>query len=541
METKQIRQEFADTVLEVGKQDPRIVAMVADISHFALQPFAQACPGRFYNVGVCEPTMTNIAAGLSKIGFIPVIHTIAPFLIERSFEQIKLGFGYQKLKANLVSIGAGFDYGTLGSTHHCYDDFALLKNVEGSQIIYPGSPKEFNLLFKQIYDKGTPNYFRVPANSHGVEFSDEQIKFGKGILVREGKDVTIIATGPQLKNAIDSVELLKNDGIDVEIIYIHTIKPFDNEIVIKSLSKTKKCLVIEEHSIHGGIFDDVLKASKNLEVKYSSINLGEKYVRRYCGYKKNCENMGFSPENIVNMIKKELIGGVQNNSSWIHEPTKTSGEINLMEKYPRANRDVTKKGVEKTWEDIVTAKKFGRKFFDGERRQGYGGYSYNPRFFSGVVQDMIKHYGLTSESKVLDVGCAKGFMLHDLKEAMPGISVEGIDISDYAIENSKPEVKQFLSVGDARDLSKFKDKEFDLVISITTIHNLSRSECKKALQEMQRIGKNVFITVDAWRNEEEKRRMIDWNLTAETYMHVDDWKKLFSEAGYTGDYYWFIP
>ena len=88
--------------------------------------------------------MANVAAGLSKTGFIPVIHTIAPFLVERSFEQIKLGFGYQKLKGNLVSVGAGFDYCTLGCTHHCYDDFALLKNVEGSQIIYPGSPKEFS-------------------------------------------------------------------------------------------------------------------------------------------------------------------------------------------------------------------------------------------------------------------------------------------------------------------------------------------------------------------------------------------------------------
>lgn len=216
-------------------------------------------------------------------------------------------------------------------------------------------------------------------------------------------------------------------------------------------------------------------------------------------------------------------------------------EINLLKKYPKSPKPIDGRLSKKDCVKIQLVKQFGKEYFDGSRKTGYGGYYYDPKYWSGVVKDIIDYYHLTITSSVLDVGCAKGFMLHDLKEAMPGISVEGIDISDYAIENSKPEVKQFLSVGDARDLSKFKDKEFDLVISITTIHNLSRSECKKALQEMQRIGKNVFITVDAWRNEEEKRRMIDWNLTAETYMHVDDWKKLFSEAGYTGDYYWFIP
>ena len=124
---------------------------------------------------------------------------------------------------------------------------------------------------------------------------------------------------------------------------------------------------------------------------------------------------------------------------------------------------------------------------------------------------------------------------------MPGITVRGIDISKYAIENSKPEVKQFLSVGDAKDLSEFDDKEFDLVICITTAHNLPLEECKQCLRELQRVGKHCFLVVDAWRNDEEKERMHAWNLTAKTYMHVDDWEKLFKEVGYTGDYYWFIP
>lgn len=216
------------------------------------------------------------------------------------------------------------------------------------------------------------------------------------------------------------------------------------------------------------------------------------------------------------------------------------GEINLMEKYPKTKRNLDQRAAERTAEDIAIAKRFGKEFFDGDRQQGYGGFSYHPRFWQNVVQDMIKHYGLTNKSKILDVGCAKGFMLYDLVRALPGITVRGIDVSHYAIENAKEEVKPFLSVGNAKDLRQFKDKEFDLVVSINTIHNLPLEECKRALREIQRVGKKSFVVNDAWRNDEEKKRMLQWNLTGVTFMHVEDWKKLFEEVGFTGDYYWFI-
>ena len=216
-------------------------------------------------------------------------------------------------------------------------------------------------------------------------------------------------------------------------------------------------------------------------------------------------------------------------------------EINLMRKYPQTKRNLDERVAQKTEEDKAIAREFGEKFFDGDRRYGYGGFSYNSRFWTGVVQDMIEHYKLKDKSKLLDVGCAKGFMLHDFKKALPELEVRGIDISDYAIKNSIPDIKPFVNVGNAKDLSEFKDKEYDLIVSINTIHNLPLEECKQALREIQRIGKNAFITVDAWRNPEQEQRMHNWNLTGLTYMHVDDWKKLFDEVGYTGDYYWFIP
>jgi len=216
-------------------------------------------------------------------------------------------------------------------------------------------------------------------------------------------------------------------------------------------------------------------------------------------------------------------------------------EINLLEKYPKINRDLTTRGNEKTEEDREIARKFGKDFFDGDRKQGYGGYNYHPKFWTGVVNDMIDYYGLTEKSKIFDVGCGKGFMLHDFKKALPEIRIRGIDISEYAIKNSMEDTKRFLSVGNAKDLSIFDDKEFDLVISINTVHNLELNDCKQAIKEIQRVGKNSFIVNDAWNNDEEKEKMIKWNLTGRTFMHVDDWKKLFDEIGYTGDYYWFKP
>lgn len=216
-------------------------------------------------------------------------------------------------------------------------------------------------------------------------------------------------------------------------------------------------------------------------------------------------------------------------------------EIDLMAKYPRVNRDLDERALKRTQEDRLIAQQFGKEFFDGDRRYGYGGYRYHPRFWQPVIPDFQRHFQLSPKSRVLDVGCGKGFMLYDLMQLIPGIRIDGVDISSYAIENAKQEVKPFLKIGNARQLP-YPDKSFDVVFSITTIHNLDLKDCKQALREITRVAKQgSFITVDAYRNEEEKKRMDMWNLTAKTYMHVNEWKDLFREAGYTGDYYWFIP
>ena len=158
-----------------------------------------------------------------------------------------------------------------------------------------------------------------------------------------------------------------------------------------------------------------------------------------------------------------------------------------------------------------------------------------------VVKDFVDYYNLNDNSKILDVGCGKGFMLYDFLQYNNKFSIQGVDISDYAISNSMPEVKANLEVGNAKELN-FENNSFDLVISINTIHNLEKPECAKSLKEIERVSKkNKFIIVDAYRNEDEKKRMYAWNLTAKTIMHVNEWKVFFEENDYTGDYYWFTP
>lgn len=216
-------------------------------------------------------------------------------------------------------------------------------------------------------------------------------------------------------------------------------------------------------------------------------------------------------------------------------------EIDLMANYPKSKRDLSGRATKKTDEDQRIARQFGQEFFDGTRDQGYGGFHYFSRFWQPVIPTFQHHYQLTSESSVLDIGCAKGFMLHDFAEMIPGITVKGIDISEYAIDHVIEDMKVHCQVGNAIALP-YEDHSVDLIISVTTLHNLELNDLAKSLQEIERVKvKGSFITVDAYRNDEEQERMAAWNLTAKTVMHVDQWKKFFREVGYTGDYYWFIP
>ena len=212
-------------------------------------------------------------------------------------------------------------------------------------------------------------------------------------------------------------------------------------------------------------------------------------------------------------------------------------EVDLLSSLPRTKRDVSGRSQEKTREVITESKKFGEMYFDGPRSHGYGGYSYDGRWVS-VAKDIVEYYGLGGDSRILDVGCAKGFLVKDLVDQE--MDAYGIDISEYAIRNCVEGVSNRLSKGCATELP-FPDNAFDLVLSINTIHNLTRDKVIQALQEIGRVSNNyAFVQVDSYLTEDGKQFFEEWVLTAEYHDYPDGWQTTFREAGYLGDYFWTI-
>jgi len=204
-------------------------------------------------------------------------------------------------------------------------------------------------------------------------------------------------------------------------------------------------------------------------------------------------------------------------------------EINLLAKLPRGKkRDVNARATAKSDEVIRISREYG-----------YGGYRYDGRWIP-VAEDMVKHFGLKPGDRVLDVGCAKGFLVKDFMKACPGVEAFGLDISRYALMNCEPEVVGRLHLGNAMDLP-FPDNSFKAVISLNTVHNLDRDQCIVALKEIQRVsGGRAYVQVDSYRTPEERQRFLDWVLTAHYHEYPEGWINTFKEAGYTGDYNWTI-
>jgi SAM-dependent methyltransferase len=215
-------------------------------------------------------------------------------------------------------------------------------------------------------------------------------------------------------------------------------------------------------------------------------------------------------------------------------------ELDLMRLYPQPKSRMTER-PEITDEDREISRRFDFDYFDGDRRHGYGGYGYHPRFWTETVDLFTTHYGLTDDSAILDVGCGKGFMLRDFTLRLPGAALVGVDISSYAIDHADPDVAGYVQVADASALP-FPDDSFDLVISINTVHNLDREGCVRAFSEIMRVSRgDAFVMVDGWKNAEEQEMLQRWVLTARTMLSAVDWLALMTEAEYEGDYAFWNP
>ena len=211
-------------------------------------------------------------------------------------------------------------------------------------------------------------------------------------------------------------------------------------------------------------------------------------------------------------------------------------EVNLLDSYPRGRRPLSDNRAGDPKNKAI-AKRFDREYFDGDRTAGYGGYRYDGRWIP-IAERIRDEYGLTAGHRVLDIGCAKGFLMQDMIQVIPGIEIFGLDISEYALTQATDKVQTCVVQGTAQHLP-FNDDAFDLVLSINTLHNLPRDACIEALQEVERVSRgHRYVQVDSWLNEAQQKNLELWVLTALTYMDPDGWRELFRVAGYTGDYCW---
>ena len=199
-------------------------------------------------------------------------------------------------------------------------------------------------------------------------------------------------------------------------------------------------------------------------------------------------------------------------------------------------RDYLARMVDDKVHCMEIAKQYGKDYWDGDRRYGYGGYKYMPGRWRPVAEKLIKTYNLNYKSKILDIGCGKGYLLHEIKLLIPNINIVGLDFSEYGLTNAKDEIKPFIYKYKAGSKLPHKDNEFNLVISLGVFHNLRFPELKTALSEMERVGKQAYLMLESYRNESELFNLQCWALTAESFFDAEEWVWLYKYFGYTGDY-----
>jgi transketolase len=264
-----MRKQFIETVSKLMDNDEKIITLLGDIGVFGFKNIFNKYPKRIYNSGILEQTMIGIASGLSINGNIPIVHTIAPFIVERAYEQLKLDFGYQNLCGNFVSVGGSFDYSALGFTHQCPADVNIINKIPNFEIIVPGHKNEFDVLFKQSYFKN-PTYYRLAEYSNSF---DMDVEFGKLKVLREGKDCTIVVVGNMLESIINATI-----GMDCTILYCTTIKPFDYGTLLKNYNE--KIVICEPY--YSTLLDEIVKTIKQ-PTKYKYIGV-DKFINKYGTY-----------------------------------------------------------------------------------------------------------------------------------------------------------------------------------------------------------------------------------------------------------------
>ena len=287
-----MRAELAKLCLETVKTDTKSVVMVGDISHFLLRETEQVAPNRFYNIGICEQTIIGMASGMAIEGMRPIVHTIAPFLVERAHEQIKVDLGYQHTEVTIVTVGGTYDYSNLGCTHHCYNDIALMRSIPNMEVYEPGTPQEFRELFTQTWGNGNPKYFRLSAHIHN---QDTNVQIKEVNVIRESIDGRwVFVTGHLLDDVLEDTTC----GV-IYVSTLHSVSKNSIEMLSELFKNQPKLYSVENHFKIGGL-GDLVSDIFNLPVK--RIGLDRKFLTNYGSYDDLRKESNMDRESILRQI-----------------------------------------------------------------------------------------------------------------------------------------------------------------------------------------------------------------------------------------------
>jgi transketolase len=289
-----MRTAFIETLLTLAEADRRVMLVVGDLGFGVVNSFMERFPRQFVNVGVAEQNMTGLAAGLALSGKIVFTYSIANFPILRCFEQIRNDVCYHNTNVKIVAVGGGMAYGSLGISHHATEDLAVMRTLPNLVVLAPGDPVETRLATRALVDYQGPAYLRLGrAGEPIVHKTDPVFAIGKAITVREGGDITLIATGGQVRDALRAAEALSLQGVHARVLSMHTVKPLDTEAVLSAAVETDAIFTIEEHSVTGGlggaVAEVVLEAERRprhfkrigLQDAFSSVVGDQDYLRAY--------------------------------------------------------------------------------------------------------------------------------------------------------------------------------------------------------------------------------------------------------------------
>lgn len=273
------RESYGNALVELGREKEDLVVLDADLASATKTGiFKKAFPERHIDCGIAEANMTGIAAGLSTCGKVPFISTFAMFAAGRAYEQVRNSIGYPHLNVKIGATHAGISVGEDGATHQCNEDIALMREIPGMVVINPCDDVEAKAAVRAAYEYTGPVYMRFGRLAVPVINDEESYQFeiGKGIELKEGKDLTIIATGLCVSESLEAAKMLEADGIDARVINIHTIKPIDEELIIKAAKETGRVFTVEEHSIIGGLGSAVMEVlGENYPTKVKRIGVND--------------------------------------------------------------------------------------------------------------------------------------------------------------------------------------------------------------------------------------------------------------------------